>query len=118
MKNQCNIALMISLILFSGIILAQNQPVTSDSTQEKPESVPEETEEIILDTPIEIRGRVEKPGVIILPKRVTPEIQAVELDRSFEKEVKNGVGDIPHGEASLRKLEPVKSIKKAVEKKR
>ena len=67
---------------------------------------------------IEIKGRVEKPGVIIIPRRVEPDIGEIELERSFEKEVKEGVGEIPKPEKEMRRLDRVKSIKKTVERKR
>lgn len=67
---------------------------------------------------IDIKGRVEKPGVIILPKRVAPKLEEVELERSFVREVKEGVGEIPKPEKELSKIERVKSIKKTVGRKR
>ena len=73
--------------------------------------------ELVLET-IEIKGKVEKPGVIILPNRVQPELKKVELKRSFEKEVKEGVGEIIQPKKELREVEKVKSIKKTVGRKR
>ncbi len=73
--------------------------------------------ELILEE-IFIQGRVEKPGVIILPKRVEPELGDVELERSFKREVKEGTGDIPKPEKELGQVDRVKSIKKTVERKR
>ena len=67
---------------------------------------------------IEIKGRVEKPSVIIMPKRIEPEMGEVELKRSFEKEVMEGIGEIPTLEKEMDKVERVKSIKKTVERKR
>ncbi|NQT25505.1 hypothetical protein HQ585_09120 [candidate division KSB1 bacterium] len=78
---------------------------------------PPDAEEILLEN-IEIRGRIDKPGVIILPKRIEPEVQEIDLDRSFQHEVKNGIGEIPGPDRMLRQLEQVESIKKAVEKER
>ncbi len=74
-------------------------------------------EELVLDV-IYIMGNVEKPGVIIVPKRVEPELPEVELDRSFKREVKEGIGDIPKLEEELGKVERVQSIKKTIGRKR
>jgi hypothetical protein len=76
-----------------------------------------ETEEIVLDA-IEIIGNVEKPGVIILPKRIEPEIGKVELNRSFKREVEEDVGEVFQPGKALHQIEELKSIKKAVEKNR
>lgn len=73
--------------------------------------------ELVLET-IEITGKVEKPGVIIMPSRVEPDLKKVELDRSFEKELKEGVGEIVEPKKELRQVEKVKSIKKTVGRER
>jgi hypothetical protein len=97
------------------------QKVTQDTTKQKLESkvvLPDSsTEEIVLDI-IYIKGNVEKPGVIVMPKRVEPELEKVELERSFKREVKEGIGDIPKPEKELREVERVESIKKTVKRKR
>jgi hypothetical protein len=67
---------------------------------------------------IDIQGSVEKPSVTIVPKRIEPDLRELELNRSFEQEVKENVGEIPKSDEPLRKVEPVESIKKSVEKKR
>jgi hypothetical protein len=74
-------------------------------------------DELILDD-IEIKGEVEKPSVIILPKRLEPEMNEVELERSFKREVKEGTGDVPKPDKALGQVEPVKSIKRTIDKKR
>ena len=53
-----------------------------------------------------------------MPKRVEPEIGEIALERSFNKEVKEGVGEIPKPEKELRRLDRIESIKKTVERKR
>jgi len=73
--------------------------------------------ELVLET-IEIKGRVEKPGVIIMPSRLEANLKKVELDRSFEKELKEGVGEIVEPKKELRQVEKVKSIKKTVGRER
>jgi len=73
--------------------------------------------ELVLDE-IEIQGQIEKPGVIVLPKRVDPEMGQMELDRSFDNELKNGVEALPQPEDALGRIDGVQSIKKAVERKR
>jgi len=74
-------------------------------------------EEIELDA-IDIQGRVEKPSVIIMPKRIEPEMGNLEMERSFEKEVKAGIGETPNPETVLHQVDRVESIKKTVERKR
>ena len=73
--------------------------------------------ELVLDA-IEIKGRVEKPSVIIMPKRIEPEVGEVELERDFEQELKEGIGEIPKPEDDMNKVERVQSIKKTVERDR
>ncbi|MBN1781431.1 hypothetical protein JW948_09920 [bacterium] len=80
-------------------------------------TAPGDDGELILDD-IEIQGQIEKPGVIVLPKRVNPEIEEVELGRSFDDELKKGVDVAPQAGDALGQVEDVKSIKKAVERKR
>ena len=53
-----------------------------------------------------------------MPKRVEPELGEVELTRSFKKEMKDGVGEIPKPDKELGRVDRVKSIKKTVERKR
>jgi hypothetical protein len=76
------------------------------------------SDEILLDD-IDIQGEAEKPSVIILPKRVEPDVPKSEPERSFGEEVrKAAIGDADHADRAIGVLEPVKSIKKAVEKNR
>ena len=75
------------------------------------------TKEMVFDT-IEVQGNVQKPGVIIIPKRVEPELEEVDLERSFKKEVKDGIGEIRRPEKELQKVDQIESIKKTVERKR
>ncbi|MBN1895513.1 hypothetical protein JW906_13530 [bacterium] len=81
-----------------------------------PAAAADSSGEMLLDE-IEIQGHVEKPGVIIVPQRIEPEIKDIELKRSFEEELKNA-GDAPRPDEKLGKVEQVESIKKAVERKR
>lgn len=82
----------------------------------RPAPAADSSGELLLDE-IEIKGNVEKPGVIIVPKRIEPEIRDIELKRSFEEELK-GAGDAPKPDEKLGEVEQVESIKKAVERKR
>lgn len=114
-----SIVFILSGIWQPGMIMAQNS--NSDSTKKAIKTqitqIDTASGEMVLGV-IEIKGKVEKPGVIIIPKRVEPEIGDMELERSFQKEVKEGVGEIPKLQKELRRLERVKSIKKTVERKR
>jgi hypothetical protein len=90
-----------------------SNPARVDSTLKKANDY----QEIVLDS-IEIVGRVEKPGVIILPKRVEPQIQEKDLERDFNNELRQGVGEIVEPREDLQRVEPLVSIKKAIEKRR
>jgi hypothetical protein len=67
---------------------------------------------------IQIQGEVEKPSVIILPKRIEPELDSVGLSRSFNQEITKNADEVPKPDKAISKVEPVKSIKKEIEKKR
>lgn len=75
------------------------------------------TREMVFDI-IEVQGNVQKPGVIIIPKRLEPELEEVDLERSFKKEVRDGVGEIRRPEKELQKVDQIESIKKTVARKR
>jgi hypothetical protein len=74
-------------------------------------------DELFLDE-IEIKGRVEKPSVIIMPKRIDPEVGEVHLEREFEQELKEGMGEIPEVDDETNRVENVQSIKRAINKDR
>jgi hypothetical protein len=67
---------------------------------------------------IRIQGEVERPSVIVLPKRIEPEMQADSLNRSFSQEIRKNTDEVPTPVKALNRVEPVKSIKKEIEKKR
>ena len=122
MKHKCIILLWIVIILtgFGGYASTRAQTVIADTTRTSVEAetvVDSENGEMLLGV-IEIKGKVEKPGVIIMPKRVEPKIAEMDLERSFSKEVKEGVGEIPKPERELRRVDRIESIKKTVERKR
>jgi hypothetical protein len=83
----------------------------TDSSQVKNE------DELILET-IDIKGEVDQPGVIFMPKRIEPELSDVDLERSFEDELKSGTGDVPSPVESKHHVEDVKDVKKIVKRKR
>ena len=94
----------------------RTKPVKEPDQRTVADSTKTDANVMVLET-IEIRGKVQKPGVLLVPRRIEPEIGKMELERSFEKEVKEA-GDIPKVDKELRKVERVESIKKAVEKQR
>ena len=106
-------------ILFNN---ANTQTVTSDTTKQKLRTKTIEKDSLIGDElvlqPIEIKGKVEKPGVIIMPKRVEPELGKMELERSFKRELKQGVGEVPKPDKELQQVDQIRSIKKTIERKR
>ena len=101
---------------------ANAQTVAQDTIRQKLETKTIEKDsstggELVLKA-IEIKGKIEKPGVIIMPKRVEPELGKMELERSFQRELKQGVGQVPKPEKALQQVDRVKSIKKTIERKR
>jgi hypothetical protein len=102
-----------------GVARGQNTDQDTSRTQKVRRLASQDTsrQELVFDD-IEVKGKVEKPGVIIIPKRLEPELSQVELERSFEKEMKDGIGEIPKPTRELKRVDRVESIKKAVERKR
>jgi hypothetical protein len=107
------------IILFSlAVCVFSAAPSAEDTTKSvSKKSAGAGGKEITLDE-IDIQGVVEKPSVIIVPKRIEPDLKEKELSRSFEQEVRESTGDIPKQDEPLRKVEPAPSIKKTMEKKR
>lgn len=104
------------ILIFSGILLSQQAPADADQDSVSVNPVTEDGE-LVLDE-IDIQGHIEKPGVIVLPRRVDPEMGEIELDRSFDNEVKSDVETLPEAEEALGEVEGIQSIKKAVERQR
>jgi len=71
-----------------------------------------ELEEIV------IQGSPEAPSVIIVPKRIEPEMNQDPLERSFKEELNKEFNKVPQPNELLHQIEDVKSIKKTVEKER
>jgi len=116
-KRGMTVLVGLSLLLTVGTVKAQkveNGKADTTKTVVKP---PAKNGEMVLED-INIQGRIDKPGVIIVPKRVEPELKEKELDRSFKKELREGVGEIGRPQKELRNVDNVKSIKKAIERKR
>jgi hypothetical protein len=103
---------------------AGGNPVRSDSvmTRSAPaapaEKDPAPSDNEIRLEEIQIQGEVEKPSVIILPKRIEPEPEPEGLNRSFSREITKNADDVPKPDKAISKVEPVRSIKKEIEKKR
>ena len=111
-----DLAVFLLISFFSGFLLGQQAP--ADAVQDSLAMNPTSADgEMVLDQ-IDIQGRIEKPGVIVLPSRVDPEMGEIELERSFDNEVKDGGQALPQPEGELGQVDGVKSIKKAVERQR
>ncbi|MCK5147089.1 hypothetical protein KAR48_10060 [bacterium] len=67
---------------------------------------------------ISIQGKVEKPGVIIIPTRLESNIKEKVPERSFKKELRNGDSELLKPSNALRRVDQVRSIKEAVKRKR
>jgi hypothetical protein len=84
---------MFRIFVAMGVILCCELAAAQTKTVEAPNDTvfapAVENGEMVLDE-IEIQGQIEKPGVIVMPRRVNPEIEQLELGRSFENEVKKG----------------------------
>jgi len=111
----------LAVLVFSGAgeNHARAQEVRTDSIRNRQITALRDTvqRDLVFEV-IEIQGEVEKPGVIIIPRRLEPELNQVELERSFKKEMKDGIGEIPKPTQELKKVDRVESIKKAVQRKR
>lgn len=75
------------------------------------------SDDLVLEE-IEIKGKVEKPGVYMMPKRIEPEVEEMELGRSFQNELKDGVRVVPKPDTELGEVDKINSITKAVGRKR
>ncbi|MCJ7813395.1 hypothetical protein MUP95_08805 [bacterium] len=107
-------------LIFSKSLFAQTgyQDTTQQSNQNQAVEPQDSTGgEMVLEV-IEIRGKIEKPSVIIVPKRVEPEIGEIELERSFQQEVKGETGQIPEPEKELQQVDRIESMKKTIQKER
>ncbi len=106
--------------IIAGDIFAQNSKndTTSaknkESTKNKVDTV---SNELILDE-INIKGEIDKPNVIIMPKRVETDVKKVDLERKFSQEINKAEGEIPELQEKLREIENIESIKKALNKDR
>ena len=115
-------------ILWLSLIGLGLSSILSAQTTDQNEIQPNTTEQIVSQQDsgegemvleaIEIQGKVERPGVIIVPKRVEPEIEEIELERSFQQEVKEEMGQIPEPERELQSVDRIESIKKTIQKER
>ncbi|MBN2102706.1 hypothetical protein JW835_01555 [bacterium] len=112
--NRLYVIVYAGLFLMAAVFAQEN---STSASQDSSQTGFQGNGELILDE-IEIQGQIEKPGVIVLPRRVDPEIGQVELGRSFDNELKNGVEALPKPDKVLGQVDDVKSIKKAVERQR
>lgn len=109
------IALFLWMILIAYPSFAKDKETAQQS---QPDSSQASTgDELILDT-IDIKGEVDQPGVIFMPKRIEPELSDVDLERSFDDELKNGAGDVPSPVEAKHHVEDVKDVNKIVKRKR
>lgn len=118
-NNRCLLWLLLFVVLLSRVPASGGETNrdtvrVSRNTAVAPDSL---KGEMILEA-IDILGNVEKPGVIIMPKRLEPELESVELDRSFEDELREGTGDLEKVVRDLDRVDRVENIKKTVGRKR
>jgi hypothetical protein len=120
-QNHYKGGIMLRVFAVMGIVLCCGMASAQTPTVETPKDTllapAMEKGEMVLDE-IEIHGQIEKPGVIVMPRRVNPEIEQLEMGRSFENEVKEEDASLPKTGEALGQVDDVKSIKKAVERKR
>ena len=114
--SQLNI-LLIVLLPFCGAFSQSAAKDTAKIKETVPQKSVQDTSGVLILEDIQIHGEVQSPGVMIIPRRVEPELKERELSRSFQTELKQG-GTIVKPEDELRSLERVKSIRKALEKER
>lgn len=111
------VGLFYMLVCMHGFAQETHRSAVQDTVRQHRDGHGKDGDELVLDV-IEIKGRVDKPSVIIMPKRIEPEVGEVELERDFEQELKEGIGEIPKPEDDMNKVERVQSIKRAVERDR
>ena len=114
-------------ILFLIFIVISNifaQNPKQDTLTVKTNEIAEDTvvvdtvsDELILEE-ITIEGEIDRPNVIIMPKRVETDIEKIDLERKFSKEINQAEGELPELEEELRKIESIESIKKTVKRDR
>lgn len=90
---------------------------SGDTTRVTLPSLQGSSKEIELEE-IVIQGRPEAPSVIIVPKRIEPEMKQDPLDRSFKEELNKEFNKVPQPNELLHQIEDVESIKKTIEKER
>lgn len=90
---------------------------SGDTTQVTLPSLQGSSKEIELEE-IVIQGSPEAPSVIIVPKRIEPEMKQDPLERSFKEELNKEFNRVPQPNDLLHQIEDVESIKKTVEKER
>jgi len=103
-----------------GDVTAQNRKKDTKKTKTKEiieNKVDTVSNELILDE-INIKGELDRPNVIILPKRVEANVKKIDLERKFSKEINKAEGEIPELQEKLREIENIESIKKALNKDR
>ncbi len=84
--------------------------VALPSLQGSPKEI--ELEEIL------IQASPEAPSVIIVPKRIEPEMNQDPLERSFKEELNKEFNKVPQPNELLHQIEDVESIKKTIQKER
>lgn len=90
---------------------------SGDTTQTALPPLQGSSKEIELEE-IVIQGSPEAPSVIIVPKRIEPEMNHDPLERSFKEELTKEFNNVPQPNELLHQIEDVESIKKTVEKER
>ena len=110
------------IFIIIGNIFAQNPK--QDTLTVKTNEIAEDTvvvdtvsDELILEE-ITIEGEIDRPNVIIMPKRVETDMEKIDLEREFSKEINQAEGELPELEEELRKIESIESIKKTVKRDR
>ena len=110
------------IFISTGNIFAQStkqDTVTADTNHIARNSVVVDTvaNELILEE-INIEGEIDRPNVIIMPKRVETDMEKIDLERKFSEEINQAEGELPELEEELRKIERIESIKKTLKKDR
>jgi len=113
------------LILLSGFLMYSNtyaQKGKKDTVSTKTKEVTKNqvdsvSKELILEE-INIKGEIDRPNVIIMPKRIETDIKKIDLERKFSEEINKANRDIIELKEELRKIESIESIKKTIKRKR
>ena len=113
-----NITIFLLICLAATGLKAQTAKTDTTKKSKKKLTARDSSNEVIMLKAVYIKGEVDKPGVSIIPKRISSDLKERQLSRSFDKEAKKDLGSVVDIKRQLRKVDRIKSIKKVLDKER